>query len=109
MFKNFKNLGVLWDIHHPYRFYNEDPGYTFSNLKDYIKHIHIKDSVSENGKINYKMCGGGNIPVKECVKTAMESGFDGVFSLEWLKRWHSQLEEAGVAFMHYKYFMDGMN
>lgn len=36
-------IGVLWDIHHPYRFYKENPNDTFAKLKTHIKHIHIKD------------------------------------------------------------------
>ena len=104
----FKQLGVLWDIHHPFRYYKESPEYTYSNLKKYIHHIHIKDSIVENDRIKYKMCGDGDIPVKECVKITKDAGFKGVYSLEWVKRWHNELEDAGVAFMHYKYFMDSL-
>ena len=38
------NMGVLWDIHHTVRFYNEMPGRVISALGRYIKHVHIKDS-----------------------------------------------------------------
>lgn len=105
---NFKNLGILWDIHHPYVFYEETPSYTYSNIGEYVKHIHIKDSTFEGGKIKYTMVGSGNIPVADCVDTAEKNGYTGVYSLEWVKRWHKDLEDPGVAFMHYKYFMDSL-
>jgi len=42
-------VAALWDMHHPYRFFNESPETTVQNLGAYIKHVHVKDSVMENG------------------------------------------------------------
>ena len=35
------NIGVLWDVHHPYRFFGEAPKETFDRLKDWICHVHV--------------------------------------------------------------------
>ncbi|MDO4730945.1 MAG: TIM barrel protein, partial [Clostridia bacterium] len=49
-----ENMGVLWDFHHPYRFFNESIEYTFNNLSKYIKYVHFKDSVmKDDGKVEY--------------------------------------------------------
>jgi fatty-acyl-CoA synthase len=95
------NLGALWDIHHPYRFYGEDPAVTFDRLKDWIRHVHVKDSRQENGKVVYKMLGYGDVPVKEALALLAGSGYQGFVVLEWLKRWVADLEDPGIVFAHF--------
>ena len=99
------NVGVIWDIHHPIRYFNEDPETTVKTLGSLIKHVHIKDSVLENGKVMYKMMGYGDMPVEKCVKLLLDNGYDGSFCLEWVKRWDNALEEPGLAFAQYASFM----
>ena len=53
---NRPEIAALWDIHHPYRFFNEAPQTTVDNLGSYIRHVHAKDSVVEDGRIVYKIC-----------------------------------------------------
>ncbi|MBR2327573.1 MAG: sugar phosphate isomerase/epimerase [Clostridia bacterium] len=96
-----ENLGVLWDIQHPYRVAGEEISHTASALAKYVKHVHIKDSVVENGKTVYKMTGYGDLPIKEAVSALKEIGFEGALSLEWLKRWNRDLEDPGIVFAHY--------
>ncbi len=98
---NNPNIAVLWDIHHPYRFMNEPVEETYSNLKSFIKHVHIKDSVMEKEKVKYKMTGSGDIPVAQAVKLLSGNDFDGYISFEWVKRWCSELEAPGIAFSHF--------
>lgn len=96
-----ENKGVLWDIHHPFRFFNETPLKTYENIGSYIKYVHIKDSVMKDEKIVYRMMGYGDIPVFDCLKTLKENGYDGYISLEWVKRWNPDLEEPGIVFAHF--------
>lgn len=96
-----KNIGVLWDVHHPFRFYGESIDFTYGNLKDYIKFVHVKDSVAEGGKVSYKMTGHGDVPVRAAIKALLDGGYDGFVSLEWVKRWCLELEEPGVVFSHF--------
>lgn len=95
------NVGVLWDIHHPFRYYGEPVEKTWSALKDYIRFVHIKDSIIENGKIRYKMLGHGDVPVREALLHMKAQGYKGFVSLEWVKRWCMDLEEPGVVFSHF--------
>lgn len=99
------NVCVLWDVHHPIRYNNESVAETFENIKDYVKYVHIKDSVSENGKVTYKMMGFGDLPVKEIISCLKDNKYDGYISLEWVKRWYAELEAPGVVFMQYISFM----
>lgn len=96
-----QSSGVLWDIHHPYRFYEEVPATTYQNLKNWIRYVHIKDSIMENGQVKYRMVGFGDVPIKEVVTVLKQNGYTGYLSLEWVKRWCPELEEAGIVFSHY--------
>jgi len=98
---NSKYVGVLWDVHHPYRFYNEPISQTYNTLKDYIGFIHIKDSIIMKDSVKYKMMGYGDIPVKETLLLLKDKFYSGYVSLEWVKRWNMDLEEPGVVFSHY--------
>ena len=102
---NRPNMGLLWDIHHPYRYFKETPETTLNYLDGYIKYVHIKDSVVENGKVSYRMLGYGDVPVLDCLKQLNKNGFEGYVSLEWLKRWCPELQEPGVVFSHYINYM----
>ncbi len=102
------NVAVLWDVHHPIRFFNEPVEKTYLALKDYICFIHIMDSVVVDGVIKYKMMGHGDIPVKTIVNLLKENDYKGYISLEWVKRWCLDLEEPGIVFSHYAGYMKSL-
>ena len=93
--------GALWDINHPYRFNGESIETTINNLGQKIMYAHIKDSLVANGMTRYKMLGYGDIPVRDALKILSDKGYDGVISLEWVKRWEPNLEEPGIVFSQY--------
>lgn len=97
--------GVLWDIHHPYRFKGETPAQTFANIGKWIAYTHVKDSVSKDGKVLYRMMGYGDVPVFDSLKILSDNGYDGVVSLEWMKRWCPDLQEPGIVFSHFTSYM----
>jgi fatty-acyl-CoA synthase len=99
------NVAALWDMHHPYRFFGESPRETVENLGDYIKYTHIKDSSMVDGQLKYHMLGDGDIPVREMLSALTEAGYDGYVSLEWVKRWAPDLEDAGVVFPQFANYM----
>ena len=100
-----ENIGALWDIHHPYRFAHESPETTVQNLGMYISHVHVKDSVEENGEILYKLMGEGDMPIKEMIRALASINFEGYFSLEWVRRWAPYLQDAGIIFPNYVNYM----
>ena len=98
-------VGALWDTHHPYRFMGESPEKTVQNLGAYIKYVHIKDSVIQNGKVEYRMIGDGDMPIDNIMLALRSINFDGYVTLEWVKRWMPDLSDAGVVFPHFANYM----
>lgn len=98
-------VGALWDMHHPYRFADEKPGKTVQNLGNYIKYVHIKDSIVEDGKLKYRMMGEGDMPIDELMMALQSINYDGYVSLEWVKRWAADLDDAGVVFPNFANYM----
>lgn len=98
-------VAALWDIHHPYRFAGESPGKTVQNLGAYIRYVHVKDSVVENGEIRYKMMGEGDLPIHEAMMALNSINYEGYISLEWVKRWASDLSDAGIVFPQFENYM----
>ena len=95
---NAENLGIIWDVHHPFTYFNEKIDYTFSKLQKYIKHIHIKDSKIIDGKVKYQMLGYGNIPVEQILELLSVNNYEGYISLEWVKRWSKELDDPDIVF-----------
>jgi len=103
---NHNNVAVLWDIHHPYRHMGEEVEFTYNNLKKWIKYLHVKDSDIKDGKIRYKMMGEGTLPVVKALELLKNDGFEGFVSLEWVKRWSRDIEDAAIVFPHFANYMN---
>ena len=100
------NVAALWDIHHPYRFFNESPEQTLQNLGAYIKYIHIKDSViDEKGNVAYRMLGDGDIPIDGFMSALRSINYEGYITLEWVKFWAPDLSDAGIVFPQFIDYM----
>lgn len=99
------NVAALWDVHHPYRFFNESAETTLTNLGAYIKHVHVKDSVMEDDKVKYKLIGEGDIPLDDIMLALKSINYEGYVTLEWVKRWNSDLSDAGVIFPKFVDYM----
>lgn len=100
-----ETAGVLWDIHHPYRFFRETPEYTMHNIGKYVKNTHVKDSVFKEGKLTYRMMGYGDVPIFDALRMLRLAGYRGFVTLEWTKRWNKELQEPGIVFYHYVSYM----
>ncbi len=90
-------VGVLWDVHHPYRFFSEPLAETYERLKNRIRHVHLKDSVSVDGGVRYCLLGQGIVPIREVLQLLANGGYQGWIAFEWEKRWHPEIEEPEVA------------
>ncbi|MDP4120966.1 MAG: sugar phosphate isomerase/epimerase family protein [Bacillota bacterium] len=100
-----ENAFVLWDVHHPYRFFHESAEETAKNLSGLVKYVHVKDSAISGGKIEYRMMGYGDVPVLDALKALNEGNSDITVSLEWVKRWQPDLSEPGIVFYHFANYM----
>ena len=100
------NIGALWDIHHPYRFKNEQPEETIRNLGAYVKYVHVKDSVMDGDKVSYRLMGEGDIPFEKAWKSLESINYEGYISFEWVRNYAPDLENAGVVFPHFIHYMN---
>lgn len=96
---------ALWDVHHPYRYKGELPNETIKNLGDYIRHVHIKDSIITENGLEYRMLGDGDLPLYNMLDCLYDNEYDGYVSLEWVKRWASELSDAGIVFPRFSDYM----
>ena len=94
-------VGVVWDILHPLRF-GEAVADTYNALKDYIYHVHVKDSreFSPRG-FDFPLVGEGKVPIAECLSLLRTGGYEGYLSFEWEKLWHPEIPEPEVAIPHF--------
>nr|MCR4951618.1 AMP-binding protein [Solobacterium sp.] len=95
-------LGVLWDMHHPYKDHKESPDTTIKNLGGYVKLVHIRD-IDEDGK--YTIIGEGILPVKEFMRALSSIDYDGFVSLEWKPEWMEDVQDYEFIFPHFISYM----
>ena len=101
-----RKIAALWDIHHPYRNFGETPEETVANLGEYIKYVHVKDSIMENGVVSYRLMGHGDMPLEEAFAALKSMHYTGYVSLEWVKRWSKELADAWTVFPQFANYME---
>jgi sugar phosphate isomerase/epimerase len=84
-----EEVGALWDVDHSCRA-GESPRATAATLGPYLRHVHFKDSVRENGKSVPRLIGHGDLPVEQAVSALRSIGYDAWICLETEKRWHPE-------------------
>ncbi len=99
------SLAALWDMHHTCRDGGEDAQTTITNLGAYVRHVHIKDSVVENGRVSYRLIGEGDLPIEEMMQALSSVNYDGFISLEWDPSWMFDMTDLDVILSHYENFM----
>lgn len=111
---NHPQVGLVWDTHHPWRFFDEPLTESWHRLRPWTRHTHWKDSVRAaapapttaeaaaaaqaaaalmggHRHADYVLFLGGEFPARECLRLLRESGYTGWYSLEWEKMWHPDL------------------
>lgn len=99
---------VVWDVHHPYRLYGEEPEKTWETIGERIKYTHWKDSyVKKEAERGYQLCllGKGDVPLQQMYTLLKDKGYEGYFTLEWEKKWCPEIEEPEIAFQQYAEYM----
>lgn len=93
-----EGAGFLWDVHHPYRFHGEAPGFTARNLSRRLVNTHWKDSApTPGGTFAPCLSGEGDVPFGDLLKVLSEIGYDGWFTFEWEKKWHPEIPGPEIA------------
>lgn len=99
-----ENIKALWDVLHPYR-NGEEPEKTLDHLRNYLRHIHIKDAKMVGRDWRLVLPGDGDIPLLKIISLLKGIGYNGYLSFEWEKMWHPEIEEPEVAFLRYIEYM----
>ncbi|MBE5928788.1 MAG: AMP-dependent synthetase, partial [Lachnospiraceae bacterium] len=95
-------FAALWDVHHPYRDYDESADTTIKNLGAYVKHVHMRDSDDKN---TYNLIGEGNLPIEDVMRALSSIDYDGFISLEWKTEWMEDLPDYEIIFPHFVNYM----
>ena len=95
------SFGIIWDIAHVDRAHGDEFHEFYTTLRDYIRHLHIKDHKRTDNGFVLTSVGNGDIPIKEIVNTLASDGFDGYLSLETEKKWHPELPDPENEFPHF--------
>ena len=95
---NSSHVALLWDAHHTFMSGKEDPALTVAQLGKYIRHTHLKDSRKQGDDVHYVLTGRGEVPVRRQIEVLVDRGYSGVYSFEWEKVWHPEIEEPEIAF-----------
>ncbi len=99
---NSPYVGALWDIHHPYRYFGESPEKTVDNLGEYIRYLHVKDSVMTNNSPEYRMMGDGDLPLDDVFEELAGMRYDGYISFEWVPGcFADSISDIGIVFPHF--------
>jgi sugar phosphate isomerase/epimerase len=104
-----KKVGLIWDFMNAWSVTKEPVAEVYAAISKYIHHVHVKDGVIRDGKVEYRILGKGEAPVKEAIQLLQKGGYQGYYSFEWEKLWHPEIEEPEVALAQYpgeilKYF-----
>lgn len=99
------NLAALWDMHHPWRFFGEEPEKTVENLGAYIRHIHVKDSVLNDGKVSFALMGEGELPVERMILALRSICYSGFISFEWDPAWLSDFADMDIILSQFSGYM----
>jgi sugar phosphate isomerase/epimerase len=97
-------IGVIWDIEHPYR-NGEPPAATASALGKFIRHVHFKDSVIQNGEPLPTLLGHGDLPLRDCYQQLSAVGYEGWICLETEKRWRPAAPDPRTSIPQFAQFM----
>lgn len=94
---NSPKIGLIWDISNMWTVTGEAPTKVYPALKKYIRHVHVKDAIKEEGKLRYTFLGKGQVPIFEGIDLLARDNYKGYYSFEWEKLWHPEIAEPELA------------
>jgi sugar phosphate isomerase/epimerase len=95
------NAGMIWDVANMWTITHEPPADAYKVLHPYIRHTHIKDAKTADGKIQYVLLGKGDVPIFKAIDILANGGYKGYYSFEWEKLWHPEIGDPEIALADY--------
>jgi len=103
--KDCPEFGIIWDIEHSYKVYEDKWPVFYEGIKPWVRHTHFKDVIKTGDKFEICIPGDGVVPMGDIYRTLVADGYQGWYSLEWEKMWHPELPDPEVAFPRYVEYM----
>lgn len=107
--KGYKSFGIIWDVCHTFTGCGNDIDEVYEVIRPYVRHVHLKDAVREDGQTKLRTLGEGNINIEGIVKRLLDDGYDGYFSFEHEKVWHKELPEPEIEFPKFVEYIKKLN
>ncbi|MBE6827117.1 MAG: AMP-dependent synthetase [Ruminococcaceae bacterium] len=99
------SVAALWNVSAAYFSAHESPAEIIRNLGAYVKHIHLSDAKSVDGKVEYCLIGEGELPVEDMMAALRSVNYDGFISLVWNPEWCAELDDMEIVFSHFVTYM----
>ena len=99
---NSQGLGVVYDIFNAFHSGLEPWDETYEKVKGHLAYCHLKDGYTgPDGTLSYVLLGAGDLPIADLLARFKRDGYDGLFSFEWEKKWHPEIDTPERAFPHF--------
>lgn len=96
-------LAALWDVHHPYRDFDESIEDTIVNLGAYVKNVQLRDSLDSD---HYELIGEGNFPIADVMRGLSSIDYQGYISLLWKPNYVDDIDDPEIIFPHFVNYMN---
>ncbi len=94
-------LAALWNFSAAFLGAGESPEEVIRNLGAYVRHVHVNDAAIENGRVEYRLLGEGQLPLSEMMLALRSVNYDGYLSLVWDPKWCPEIDDMEIVFAQY--------
>jgi sugar phosphate isomerase/epimerase len=94
-------IGIVWDPASAFLEYGERPFENGMVLRDFIRHVHIKDLRRHKEGWLPVLTADGEFPFADIRAVLDKLNYNGFLSFEWEKKWHPTIEAPGIAVPHF--------
>ncbi|HEY0007510.1 MAG TPA: sugar phosphate isomerase/epimerase family protein [Tepidisphaeraceae bacterium] len=99
-----ERVGVLWDFEHTIR--RGESCYDAARaMAPYLKHVQVKDSYLDDGRVVATLLGEGDLPIDDVLAALKKINYAGWYSLETEKRWRADAPEPEESIPQFAAFM----
>lgn len=96
---------ALWNVTGAYFVGKEEPEQVITNLGAYVKHVQINDAVFIDGKVEFRLMGEGEVPIKDVMLALNSVNYDGFISLVWDPLWSEEIDDMEIVFSQFVGYM----
>ena len=94
-------VGIIWDPASAWLEHGERPFENGMALRDFIRHVHVKDLHKHPQGWLPVLTADGEFPIAEIRAVLDPLDYSGFLSFEWEKKWHPTIEAPGIAVPHF--------